>query len=273
MRKKIKILTNREKMSDLLFGSNSKAARVFDLCVIIAIIMSLVILLVESLPKVAGTYKLLLQITEYIVTAFFTVEYILRLCYSPNRKEYAFSFYGIIDFLATVPPYFAYFLPAARYMLAFRAFRCIRVFRVFRLFVFMNEGYLLMESIKKSLTKILVYFLFVWILVICIGTVMYIIEGSTPDSQFTDIPTSIYWAIVTLTTVGYGDITPVTAVGRFLSSLVMILGYTIIAVPTGIVSATLIDTTREKVRDGRCPRCQEKVDKADKYCRHCGEKL
>lgn len=200
------------------------------------------------------------------------MEYILRLYCSPDKKEYALSFFGIIDLLSILPPYLAILFPAARYMLILRSFRFIRVFRVFKLFSFLNEGYLLLESIRQSLTKILVYFLFVCILVICIGTLMFIVEGGT-DEAFKDLPTSIYWAIVTLTTVGYGDITPVTAFGRFLASLVMILGYTIIAIPTGIVSATMIDVTKQAVKDGKCPRCGDKVDKKDRYCRHCGEKL
>ena len=132
---------------------------------------------------------------------------------------------------------------------------------------------MLMESIRLSLRKILVYFLFVVILVVIIGTLMFIIEGNQPGSDFTDIGTSIYWAIVTLTTVGYGDITPVTAIGRFFSGVVMVLGYTIIAVPTGIVSATMIDETNRKVKGDNCPRCGKKVDKKDRYCRNCGEKL
>ena len=158
-------------------------------------------------------------------------------------------------------------------MFILRTFRLIRIFRVLKLFVFINEGYLLMESIKRSFNKILVYFLFVIVLVTIIGTIMYMIEGQLPNTQFTDIPSSIYWAIVTLTTVGYGDITPVTGIGRLLSGLVMILGYTIIAVPTGIVSATMINETNKKGVNGRCPRCNEKTDLDANYCKHCGERL
>ena len=160
-----------------------------------------------------------------------------------------------------------------RYFFILRAFRLTRIFRVLKLFSFINEGYLLMQSIRMSLKKIAVYFLFVIILVTIIGTFAFMVEGGRPDTAFTDIPTSIYWAIVTMTTVGYGDITPVTTFGRFLSSLVMILGYTIIAVPTGIVSATMIDETKKKGKNGRCPRCNEKTDLKANYCKHCGERL
>ena len=152
-------------------------------------------------------------------------------------------------------------------------FRLIRIFRVLKLFAFINEGYLLMQSIRLSLKKIAVYFLFVLILVTILGTLMYMVEGGQPGTQFTDIGTSIYWAIVTLTTVGYGDITPVTPIGRLLSAFIMLLGYTIIAVPTGIVTANIIDESKEKPKDGRCPRCGDEVRDNDRYCSHCGEKL
>jgi voltage-gated potassium channel len=210
-----------------------------------------------------------------VLTSFFTLEYILRLYCSPSRKEYALSFFGIIDLLATLPLYLSCIpmLSTTRYFFILRVFRLIRIFRVLKLFAFINEGYLLMQSIRLSLKKIAVYFLFILILVTILGTLMYMVEGGQPGTQFTDIGTSIYWAIVTLTTVGYGDITPVTLVGRFLSGIVMILGYTIIAVPTGIVSATMIDTTQRKGKNGRCPRCNEKTDLKANYCKHCGEKL
>jgi voltage-gated potassium channel len=183
------------------------------------------------------------------------------------------SFFGVIDLLATMPPYLSYFLPNARYMLMFRTFRFIRIFRILKLFSLINEGYILMYSLRKSLNKIAVYFLFVLILVTCLGTLMYMVESGRNDTQFTDLATSVYWAIVTMTTVGYGDITPVTPIGRLLSAFVMLLGYTIIAVPTGIVTATIIDETKAKPKDGRCPRCGEKIRKTDRYCSHCGEKL
>ena len=240
-------------MYDIVFEDDTPAGRKFDIIVMIAISVSLIVMFVESLQIVDGRFKLALEIIE--------------------GRDYALSFFGVIDFLATIPPYLVLLFPAARYMLVFRAFRFIRVFRIFKLFSFINEGFLLLESIRRSMTKILVYFLFVWILVICIGTLMFILEGNSSESAFSDLPTSIYWAIVTMTTVGYGDIVPVTATGRFLSGMVMVLGYTIIAVPTGIVSATMVDLTKEAVKDGLCPRCGGKVDEDDRFCKHCGEKL
>ena len=184
-----------------------------------------------------------------------------------------FSFFGIVDLLSTLPLYLTFILPGAHHLVLIRAFRLIRVFRIFRLFTYINEGIIFVQSLRKSLAKILVYLLFVLILVTIIGTIEYVIENGEPGSGFTDLPSSIYWAIVTMTTVGYGDITPVTTVGRMLSALVMVLGYTIIAVPTGIVSATYIDETRKRVKKGECPRCHGKVQEGYKYCPHCAEKL
>ncbi len=264
---------DKEKMYELIFESDTPAGKQFDIAIMIAIVLSILISFVETIPSLARTYQLTLEILEYLLTFFFTVEYLARLYCSPRKRDYALSFFGVIDLLAILPAYLSFILPNARYMLVFRTFRLIRIFRIFKLFSFINEGYTLMQSLRKSMTKISVYFLFVLILVTCLGTLMYMVESGTPGSKFTDLATSVYWAIVTMTTVGYGDITPVTAIGRLLSAFVMLLGYTIIAVPTGIVTATIIDETKKKVRDGKCPRCGEKVEKNDRYCSHCGEKL
>ena len=275
MKKFIALLKDKERLYNIVFNSDTKAGKAFDISVMIAIVLSLIVAFIETKPAVMGRFKDVLTILEYILTFFFTIEYLLRLYCSPSRKGYALSFFGVIDLLATLPLYLSFIpcLSSARYFFILRVFRLIRIFRVLKLFAFINEGYLLLQSIRLSLRKILVYFLFVLILVTIIGTLMFIVEGNQPGTQFTDIGTSIYWAIVTLTTVGYGDITPVTLVGRLLSSIVMILGYTIIAVPTGIVSATMIDETKRKGKNGRCPRCNEKTDLKANYCKHCGERL
>lgn len=267
------LLKDKPRLWHIIFESDDKPSRMFDIVVMVAIVVSLVVAFVESMPSVAGRFADVLTVLEYVLTVFFTIEYALRVYCSPVKREYTLSFFGIVDLIATLPVYLQFILPGAKYMFILRAFRLIRVFRVFKLFAFINEGYLLLSSLKQSMTKILVYFLFVLILVTAIGTLMFMFEGQIPDTQFTDIPTSIYWAIVTLTTVGYGDITPVTGIGRFLSAVVMILGYTIIAVPTGIVSATMIDETKKKGTHGRCPRCNQKTDLHANYCKHCGERL
>lgn len=275
MKKLIALLKDKPRLYNLVFNSDTPTAKAFDIAVMVAIVLSLIVAFIETKPAVMGRFKDILTIMEYVLTFFFTIEYILRLYSSPRPKDYALSFFGIIDLLATLPLYLSFipYLSSARYFFILRVFRLLRIFRVLKLFAFINEGYLLLQSIRMSLRKILVYFLFVLILVTIIGTLMFMIEGGRPDSQFTDIGTSIYWAIVTLTTVGYGDITPVTVIGRLLSGIVMILGYTIIAVPTGIVSATMIDETKRKGKNGRCPRCNEKTDLKANYCKNCGEKL
>ena len=263
----------KEELYKILFESDTPRGRAFDIVLMVVISVSILVSFVETIPSLARTYKLVLEILEYLLTVFFTVEYIARIYCSPRPRDYVLSFFGVIDLLATMPPYLSYFLPNARYMLMFRTFRFIRIFRILKLFSLINEGYILMYSLRKSLNKIAVYFLFVLILVTCLGTLMYMVESGRNDTQFTDLATSVYWAIVTMTTVGYGDITPITPIGRLLSAFVMLLGYTIIAVPTGIVTATIIDETKAKPKDGRCPRCGERVRKSDRYCSHCSEKL
>ena len=219
----------KENLYNIIFEADTPAGKMFDIVLIIAISLSLIVSFIESVPTMARTFKTILEVLEYILTGFFTIEYIARLYCSPRPRDYALSFFGVIDLLATLPPYLSFFFPSARYMILLRSFRFIRVFRIFKLFSFLNE--------------------------------------------FTDIGTSVYWAIVTMTTVGYGDITPVTPLGRILSAFIMLLGYTIIAVPTGIVSATFIDETNKKVEKGLCPRCGGKVRSKDRFCSHCGEKL
>lgn len=257
----------------IIFGTDTPAGKAFDVGVIIVIAVSLLVGVVESIHGLPLLLRQILAVAEYLITALFTLEYAARIWCHPNPRRYVFSFFGIIDLLSTLPLYLTLLFPASRYIVLLRTFRLIRVFRIFRMFNFLNEGYLLMESIRRSWNKIFVFFLFVVILVICTGTLMFMIEGNRPGTPFTDLGTSIYWAIVTMSTVGYGDIAPVTPLGRLLSSVVMLLGYTIIAVPTGIISASVIDTTRKRVRHGRCPRCNHTVRKGDRFCAYCGEKL
>ena len=288
MKKLISIIKDKERLHRILFEGTDPLSKPVDITIMIAIALCIVMASLESVVKVddfsfqalinlelkgAGILKAAIIVLEYVLSILFAIEYILRVYCSPVKREYVLSFFGIIDFMATVPQLLSIFFPPLRYLALMRTFRLFRIFRVLKLFSFLNEGYLLLESIRKSLTKILVYFMFVVVLVCILGTIMYIVESNVPGTKFTSIPTSIYWAIVTLTTVGYGDITPVTAFGKFLSGIVMILGYTIIAVPTGIVSATMIDTTQKKGKNGRCPRCNEKTDLNANYCKHCGEKL
>lgn len=282
------LLKDKKRLHDIVSNDDTPMGKAFDLTVMGAIVISLVLAFVESSLKVdeftlsdiftksltkAGWVKLSLTVLEYLLTLFFAVEYILRAYCEPKRKDYVLSFFGLVDFVATFPQLLSIFIPQLKYLTGMRAFRLIRIFRVLKLFAFINEGYLLLESLKRSMRKLIVFFLFIVVLVSVLGTVMYMVEGDNPDSSFDSIPGSIYWAIVTLTTVGYGDITPITHLGKIIASIIMILGYTIIAVPTGIVSASIIDETKKKGKNGRCPRCNQKTDLNANYCKYCGEKL
>lgn len=264
----------KDKLYEIIFESDTFWGKAFDVALIGCISFSICIVLLESLHSIPPRFAFALEITEYVLTAFFTFEYLVRIYCSPRPKAYIFSFFGMVDLLATLPVYLAFFLPGSRYFLIIRAFRLIRVFRVFKLFSFLAEGNLLLRSLKQSFNKILVFFFFVVIMVTAIGTIMYMVEGDVPDSAFNNIPNSIYWAIVTMTTVGYGDITPVTPVGRFLSAVVMLLGYTIIAVPTGIVSASMIDEGNKRKNKRTCPHCGKKGhEESAIYCKYCGQGL
>lgn len=288
MKKIFAIIKDKKRLHSILFEGNDPLSRPVDIFIMVCIGLCVLMASLESVVKVddyslqaifhqelsgIGILKTCIIVLEYVLSILFTIEYILRVYCSTVKKDYVLSFFGIIDLLATLPQLLSIFFPPLRYLSIMRTFRLIRIFRVLKLFAFINEGYLLLESIRKSINKILVYFFFVVVLVCILGTLMFIVEGQIPGTEFTSIPKSIYWAIVTLTTVGYGDITPTTGLGQFLSGIVMILGYTIIAVPTGIVSASMIDTTKKKGQNGRCPRCNEKTDLNANYCKHCGERL
>lgn len=276
LRQKWEALKNNQALKDylydIIFGSDTPAGKRFDIVLMIAIVVSILITIFDSM-FVNYWATLALVILEYLLTAFFTFEYLARIYCSPKPRAYALSFFGIIDLLSILPMYLGFFVHGARFMIVLRSFRLIRVFRIFKLFTFLQEGYLLLESIKQSLRKISVFFLFVLIIVICLGTVMYMVECDEPGTQFTDIPTSIYWAIVTMTTVGYGDITPITTLGRFFSAIVMLLGYTIIAVPTGIVSASMIQASHDAA-NRVCPNCGKAGhDATATHCKYCGSQL
>ena len=263
----------KRKLYVIIFESDTPAGKLFDVVLIGCILVSVLLVIIESLKSIPSYLTTPFVIMEYLFTAFFTFEYITRLHRSPNPSKYAFSAFGIIDLLATLPLYLAFLFPGARYLLIIRAFRLIRIFRVFKLFNFWMEGQMLLTALRDSSKKIAVFFMFVVILVISIGTLMYMIEGGKPNTQFSNIPNSIYWACVTLTTVGYGDITPVTALGKFLSGCVMLIGYTIIAVPTGIVSVSLMKKHEKNVAR-ECPNCHRRGhEESAQFCKYCGSSL
>lgn len=260
----------------IIFESDTPLGKAFDVALLWAILLSIVLIMVESIPAIPDWMNSFLVIWEYIFTGFFTIEYIARIYCSPDPRKYITSFFGIIDLLSTMPFYLGLFFSASRYLMVLRTFRLIRVFRVFKLFSFLEEGDKLLKSLKLSFPKIMVFFLFVVIMVISLGTMMYMVEGSQPGTPFTDVPTSIYWAVVTMTTVGYGDIVPVTLIGRILSAVVMLLGYTIIAVPTGIVSAQFSRDSLHGDSDdkkSKCKECGSTLPDNAHYCPFCGNEI
>lgn len=232
--------------------------------------------MLESVPSINLAYYEFLNISEWVVTVLFTVEYILRILCIRKPMRYIFSFFGIIDLLSTLPKYLSYFVVGSQFITAFRALRLLRIFRILKLAHFIGESNALLRALRASRAKIFVFVFSVLIISILLGTIMYLVEGQ--EHGFTSIPQSVYWTIVTLTTVGYGDISPKTGLGQVIATLIMIIGYGIIAVPTGIVSAEYSASRRKERQnfdEGRaCPNCGTDVLRKDsEYCRKCGFKL
>ena len=256
----------------IIFGTHTRAGRAFDIALIIAIITSLLVLILESLPSVMTEWSRELRYIEYTFTAIFTVEYLLRLYCSPKPKSYATSFYGIVDLLAILPTYLAIFFPGASFMGVVRLLRVMRIFRVLKLVRYLQDSNILLRSLLMARRKILIFFSTVGILVVIFGALIFVIEG--PENGFTSIPHSIYWAIVTITTVGYGDMVPQTAIGKAIASLTMLLGYSILAVPTGIITAELSSEMNSHKELVKCPNCNRSGHDPDAlYCKHCASEL
>lgn len=264
----------RDKLHEVIFEADTPEGKAFDVILLILIAASVLTVMLESIEPLQRQYAALFTVVEWMFTIFFTIEYLLRLYCVLRPMKYATSFFGIIDLLAILPSYLALFLPTAQYFLIIRAFRLIRIFRIFKMAHFINEGDIIIQALRASRAKITVFLTFVSLLVIIIGAVMYLIEGGSNEG-FSSIPRGVYWSVVTLTTVGYGDITPRTELGQLISAVVMILGYAIIAVPTGIVSAEFVKEYKSgKANTQACRYCgQEGHDHDAIHCKYCGEKL
>ncbi len=263
----------KEKIHEVIFEADTPAGKTFDVILLIIILGSIFTVLLESVDSLAQQYKKEFLILEWSFTIVFTIEYLLRLYCVYKPLKYARSFYGIIDLLAIIPTYLTLFFTNTHYFAVIRGLRLLRVFRIFKLVHFMSEGQVLITAMKASRTRITVFLIFVLIMITIIGALMYLVEGGT-NERFSSIPRSMYWAVVTLTTVGYGDITPITSIGQFLSAAVMILGYAVLAVPTGIVSAELVNYKGENTNTESCQFCGlEGHDDDATYCKYCGEKL
>lgn len=262
----------RQKLHEIIYEADTPAGKLFDIILLFIILFSIVAVMLESVASIKIVYGSQLRTIEWIFTAFFTLEYIARILAVRRPFGYIFSFYGIVDLLATLPLYIALLFPGTGYLISVRAVRLLRIFRILKLTNFVGASNQLVQALSKSRAKIAVFLFSVIVLCIIFGTIMYMIEG--PEHGFTSIPTSIYWTIVTLTTVGFGDITPGTTVGKLLSMIIMILGYGIIAVPTGLVTAQFMKEGKVNNNTQSCHNCGRGDHRDDAaHCYNCGAKL
>lgn len=263
----------RGKLFIIIFGANTKRGRLFDVFLLWFILISILVVCLESVPKIRDQYESVFFYLETFFTVIFTIEYFLRIYSHPKPLKYLLSFYGIIDLLSIIPYYLTYFSPASHYLITIRILRLLRVFRILKLSSFVHHAQVLKSALASSLQKITVFMLFIVALVLIIGTIMYVVEGE--ENGFTSIPQSIYWAIVTITTVGYGDLTPQTSLGQVISSVVMIMGYAIIAVPTGIVTVEMSRSqpVAKKIDQVECLSCGKSMPVNTNFCSNCGHPL
>ena len=262
----------RASLHEIIFEADTPAGKAFDVALIICILASVGVVMLDSVRTIGEANHHLFYVLEWIFTILFTIEYLLRLYCVGRPRKYATSFFGIVDFLSIVPTYLSLFIPGSEYLLVIRVLRTIRIWRIFKLVHFLKEWTLLVTALRASSRKIAVFLVVVASLVVVLGSLMYMIE--TEENGFTSIPRSIYWAVVTLTTVGYGDISPKTDLGQVLASIAMILGYAIIAVPTGIVTVELASASQKKVSTQACPMCSRDGHDPDAvHCKYCGAEL
>jgi voltage-gated potassium channel len=268
-------VVNRKRLYEIIFESDTRAGRNFDVVLLVAIVLSMFVVMAESVQEYKLRYGYWLNVAEWFFTLLFTLEYLLRLYTVPKPVAYATSRFGIIDLLAILPNYLSLLFPGMQYLLVIRVLRLLRVFRIFKMGHFLSEGNTIVTALYMSRRKIIVFLLFILLMVTVIGAVLYVVEAPY-NENFASIPVSIYWAIVTLTTVGYGDISPVTDFGRMLAALVMLLGYAVLAVPTGIVSAEMLAARKDQlpVSSQTCPHCMREGHDVDaRFCKYCGGEI
>jgi len=261
-------MTLRRKLYIIVFLSNTKPGKRFDLLLLWAILLSVFTVVLESVPSLGGQYPGWFDGIEWVFTFLFSAEYVVRIWISPRAARYILSFWGVIDLLAAIPMYFSLIYPGMQFIFVIRLLRFLRVFRILKIARLTDEARVLSEALKASLYKISIFLTTVLVLVLLLGTLMYVVEGQ--QQGFSSIPQSVYWAIVTITTVGYGDLVPQTVLGKMISSVIMITGYAIIAVPTGIVTAEI---SRKGSRAEKCGNCGQHNPEGSKFCNHCGHFL
>ncbi len=257
---------------DVIFLADTPAGKTFDVALIAAIVVSVAVVMLDSVDAISASRRNTFFIAEWLFTILFSIEYLLRLITVRKASKYALSFFGVIDLLAVLPTYLSLLLPGGQYLIVIRILRVLRVFRVLKLAQYVGEARTLGAAFRASRYKIIVFLFTVLTIVVIVGSMMFIIEGA--DAGFTSIPRGVYWAVVTLTTVGYGDIHPLTPVGQFLAALVMIMGYGIIAVPTGIVTVELAQLAQRSGSSLHCPSCGSEAHDGDaRHCKECGSEL
>ncbi len=262
----------RAKAHEIIFEADTPAGKVFDIALIFTILLSVVAVMLESVAPVRARHGSVLRTAEWVITILFTIEYILRLLCVGQPARYARSFFGIVDLLAILPTYISVIVPGAQALIVVRVLRILRVFRVLKLVQYVEEAATLRRALRASGRKILVFVFVVLLMVTIVGALMYLVEGE--DAGFKSIPVAVYWAVVTVTTVGYGDIAPITALGQFLSAILMIIGYGIIAVPTGIVTTELVRDRRAGISTQACHECSAEGHDVDaEFCKRCGARL
>ncbi|REG83606.1 ion transporter [Algoriphagus antarcticus] len=269
------MILSKKRLAHIVFESDDWASKTFDIILLFMIFGSIFVAILDSVASLRAQYGETFLILEWLFTILFTIEYLLRVWLSRKPSGYIFSFFGMVDLLAILPTYLSFFIVDSQLLTVVRALRLLRVIRILKLGRYVAEAEYLTKSLRGSSHKILLFIGFVVAIVLIMGTFMFLIEG--PEHGFTSIPVGMYWAIVTLTTVGFGDIYPVTPLGQFVSSLIMLLGYAIIAVPTGIVSSEMASQKRKDEKslgENSCPKCRfSPVHLTDNYCKNCGEKL
>lgn len=262
----------RARLHEVIFEADTPAGRAFDALLLLLIVTSVTVVMLESVASVRDEHGWLLIRLEWLFTGLFTIEYLLRLYSVRAPWKYATSFFGVVDLLAVIPTYVSLLIPGAQALLVIRVLRVLRIFRVFKLAEYLNESRALWVALKASSRKIFVFLFAIMNIVVVMGALIYVIEG--PARGFSSIPTSMYWAVVTVTTVGYGDLAPITAAGKLVAVVLMLVGYGIIAVPTGIVSAEVVKVVRGQISTQACLHCGAEGHQYDAvHCRKCGEKL
>lgn len=261
-------MTIKQRLHQIVFGTDTRAGRLFDVILLWMILGSVIVVMLESIPELGASFHIVFYVIELILTVLFSIEYLIRIWISPRPIKYVISFWGIIDLLSILPTIISFFFIGYQYLLVVRIFRLLRVFRILKLVRFNSAAKALVSALQASSYKISIFLLSMVMIATLLGTVMYVVEGG--EKGFTSIPQSIYWAIVTVTTVGYGDLVPQTILGKFISSFTMIIGYAIIAVPTGIVS---IEMAKGEIKTKECDACHHGNHLENNFCSKCGSSL